>query len=73
MKKLVRQKSLDIPDPEESGPAPIFLVPDENGLKTDGGPAGKAPNSGVRYDKSLYFIDNDIFENLLISVNINFF
>ena len=43
VEELVRQKSLDVPDPEESVPAPVFLVPDEDCLQTDVRNAGKAP------------------------------
>ena len=43
MEPLIRQKSLDVPDPEESVPAPFLFVANENCLETDVGDAGKAP------------------------------
>ena len=43
VEELVRQKSLDVPDPEESVPAPVFLVADEDCLQTDVRNARKAP------------------------------
>ena len=43
MEKLVRQKSLDVPDPKVGGPGPLVLVPDQNGLKNAVSPTRKAP------------------------------
>ena len=43
MEELIPQKTLDVPDPEESVLAPLFLVADENRLKADVRNAGKAP------------------------------
>ena len=43
MEKLVRQKPLRVPDPEEGVPAPLLLVADENCLETDICNTGKAP------------------------------
>ena len=43
MEPLIRQKSLDVPDPKQCVPAPFLFVPNENGLETGVGDARKAP------------------------------
>ena len=41
--ELIRQKPLDVPDPEDGVPAPLLLVADEDCLQTDVRNARKAP------------------------------